>query len=85
MELIELGFDASTSKNRERLLSHVVARIVFDAVVAEGDREHLLSSDHFSVDGTMIGAAASMKIVCKLAGDVDPAPPARPSGMRRSR
>lgn len=74
MDLIEPGFDASTfSKNRDRLLTHDVARIVFDAVVADADREHLLSSDHFSVDGTMIEAAASMKSVRQREGD--PAPP----------
>lgn len=75
MDLIEPGFDASTfSKNRERLLTHDVARIVFDAVVVEADREHLLSADHFSVDGTMIDAAASMKSVRKREGDPIPPP-----------
>ncbi|MGC4105390.1 MAG: IS5 family transposase [Thermomicrobiales bacterium] len=75
LDLIEPGFDASTfSKNRERLLTHDVARIVFDAVVAEADREHLLSTDHFSVDGTMIDAAASMKSVRKRDGDPMPPP-----------
>lgn len=74
MDLIEPGFDASTfSKNRERLLTHDVARTFFDAVVQEADREHLLSTEHFSVDGTLIEAAASMKSVRKREGD--PAPP----------
>jgi len=78
MDLVEPGFDASTfSKNRARLLTHDVARIVFDAVVQEADREQVLSSDHFSVDGTMIAAAASMKSVRKRDGD-SPAPPDDP-------
>lgn len=63
MDLIEPGFDASTfSKNRERLLAHDVARIVFDAMVREADREHLISTEHFSVDGTIIASASAVVI-----------------------
>ena len=78
MDMIAPGFDASPfSKNRERLLAHDVARIVFDAVVTEADRDHLLSTDYFSLDGTMIAFAASMKSVHKRDGD--PTPPDDPS------
>ena len=73
MDMVELGFNASTfSKNRERLMTHDVARIFFDAVVAEANQQHLLSNEHFSVDGTMIEAAASMKSFRKRDSDQDP-------------
>src|SRR5437879_9199639 len=62
MDLLEPSFDHSTfSKNRARLLRHRVSREFFDAVVLEADRLHLLSDEHFTVDGTLIEAAASLK------------------------
>lgn len=62
MSLQEAAFDASTfSKNRERLASEQVALKFFDAVVREARRLDLLSDEHFSVDGTLIEAWASMK------------------------
>lgn len=58
------AFDASTfSKNQERLLHHDVARHFLAAVTAEAERRHLLSSDHFTVDGTLLQAWASLKSV----------------------
>jgi transposase len=58
------AFDASTfSKNRERLLEHDVARQFFEAVLAEARRRGLLSEEHFTVDGTLLEAWASMKSV----------------------
>lgn len=58
----EEPFDASTfSKNRERLLEADVARAFLAEVVAEARRRRLLSADHFSVDGTLLDAWASMK------------------------
>jgi transposase len=55
-------FDASTfSKNRERLMDHEVARIFFLEVVEQARAASLMSSEHFSVDGTLIEAWASMK------------------------
>ena len=60
--LVEPGFDASTfAKNRERLLRHEVAQRFFDEVVFQADRLGLLSDEHFTVDGTLIEAAASLK------------------------
>ena len=55
-------FDASTySKNQTRLLTHEVADRFFSEIV-ELAREHgWVSDDHFSVDGTLIEAWASMK------------------------
>jgi hypothetical protein len=43
------------------LLRHRVSREFFDAVVMQADRLHLLSDEHFSVDGTLIEAWASHK------------------------
>ena len=55
-------FNATTfSKNRERLLEAEVARAFFAEVMAEAGRRRLLSDDHFSVDGTLLEAWASLK------------------------
>ena len=62
MDLVEPTFDHSTfSKNRQRLLRARVSRRFFDEVVLLADRRHLLSDEHFTVDGTLIEAAASLK------------------------
>jgi transposase len=62
MNLEEASFDASTfSKNRERLAGEEIALKFFDAVVREARRLDLLSDEHFSVDGTLIEAWASLK------------------------
>ncbi len=62
MDLDEPAFDASTfSQNRERLIGHRVGEQFLESVVREAQRQHLLSEDHFSVDGTLIEAWASMK------------------------
>ena len=56
------AFDASTfSKNRERLLGHEIADRFFAAVVAQAHLRRYCSSDHFSVDGTLLEAWASHK------------------------
>ena len=49
------------SKNRERLLKGEVAAKFLQAVLAQPRVKRLLSSDHFSVDGTLIEAWASIK------------------------
>jgi len=60
MDMLEEAFDASTfSRNRERLMEHEVAALFF-AVVREQAAD-LMSSEHFSVDGTLIEAWASLK------------------------
>jgi transposase len=62
MDMVEPVFDRSTfSKNRERLLRHQAAPQFVDAVVRQADRRGLLSNEHFTVDGTLIEAAASLK------------------------
>lgn len=56
------SFNPTTfSKNRERLLQHRVADAFFAEVVAEAQRRKLLSSEHFTVDGTLLEAWASLK------------------------
>jgi transposase len=51
------------SKNRDRLLEGDIAVKFLAAVLAQPQVKKLLSSDHFSVDGTLIEAWASMKSV----------------------
>lgn len=56
------SFDPTTfSKNRDRLIEHKVAHLFFEAVRDEAERRHLLSDDHFTVDGTLLEAWASVK------------------------
>src|SRR5713226_7557488 len=60
--MTDWGFDASTfSKNKERLLEHDVARRFFAAVTGEAKKRQLLSEEHFTVDGTLLEAWASLK------------------------
>ena len=55
-------WDASTfSKNRERLLAEEIARLFFAHVVDQARSRGLLSAEHFTVDGTLIEAWASLK------------------------
>lgn len=63
------GFAATTfTKNRERVLHEDVVREFFGCVVLEAQKRRLLSKDHFTVDGTLIEAAASMKSFRKKGG-----------------
>jgi hypothetical protein len=56
------AFDATTfTKNRKRLLDHQIADEFFAAVVAQAKLRRYMSSDHFSVDGTLLQAWASNK------------------------
>jgi Transposase domain (DUF772) len=58
----EPGFDHSTfSRNRARLLEHDVAGEFFRTVVAEARELKLTSDEHFTVNGTLIEAWASLK------------------------
>ncbi len=62
MTLIEPSFAPTTfTKNRQRLLEHEIAARFFEAVVRQADAHDLLSDTHFTVDGTLIEAAASLK------------------------
>ena len=56
------AFDATTfTKNRQRLLDHEIADRFFAEVVRQAKLRRYLSSDHFSVDGTLLEAWASHK------------------------
>ena len=56
------AFDPTTfTKNRQRLLDHDVADQFLAAVVAQAKLRRYVSSDHFSVDGTLLQAWASNK------------------------
>ncbi len=69
MHLMERSFDATGfTKNRQRLLEHRVGQQLFDEVVLAADRRSLLSDEHFTVDGTLIEAAASLKSFKPRAG-----------------
>ena len=58
----EAAWDHSSfSTNRDRLLEGDIAAKFLAAVLAQPRVKQLLSSDHFSVDGTLIAAWASMK------------------------
>jgi transposase len=60
----EAAWDHSVfSKNRDRLLEGDIAAKFLAAVLAQPKVKKLLSTDHFSVDGTLIEAWASMKSV----------------------
>ncbi|MBX7101738.1 MAG: IS5 family transposase [Myxococcaceae bacterium] len=62
MGMEEPSFDHSTfSLNRERLLEHDIARRFFMAVMSQAQSAGLMSGEHFSVDGSLIDAWASVK------------------------
>ena len=78
----DAAWDHSTfSKNRERLLEGDIAAKLLSAVLAQPRVKRLLSTDHFSVDGTLIEAWASMKSFRPKDGSDDPPP----SGGGRNR
>jgi len=58
----EPAWDHSTfSRNRERVLTFEIFAAFFEAIRKQADSRRLLSKEHFSVDGTLIEAAASIK------------------------
>jgi transposase len=74
LPLDETVFDASVySKNQARLVEHEVADLFFAEVVELARQHGWVSDDHFSVDGTLIEAWASMKSF-RPKGDDQPGP-----------
>jgi len=65
------------TKNRERLLDGDVASKFMAAVLAQPRVKTLLSDDHFSVDGTLIEAWASIKSFRPKDGSDEPPGPGR--------
>lgn len=80
------------TKNRQRLLEAEVGKKFLEAVIAEARAKKLLSSEHFSVDGTLIEAWAGQKSFKKKATlekkDTPPDDPGNPTidfrGEKRS-
>jgi len=62
------------TKNRDRLLKAEVAKEFFGLVVAEAQALELMSDEHFTVDGTLLEACASLKSFKKVEG-AETAPP----------
>lgn len=78
-DLLLLHVSTTVQPANRNLLEHEVSRRFFDTVVAEARRRNLLSDDHFSVDGTLLDAWASMKSF-RPVDDTDPPPgPAGPT------
>jgi transposase len=59
----EIWSPTTFSKNRDRLLAGDVAAAFFDAVVGQARQAGVLSDEHFTVDGTLLDAWASLKSV----------------------
>ena len=77
MRIDQPAFDATTfTKNRKRLLEHEVADEFFAAVVRQAKLRRYVSSDHFSVDGTLLQAWASHKSFKPKDGPPPSDPPA---------
>jgi transposase len=62
------------TKNRERLLAGEVAQAFFNAVLDQARSHDLLSAEHFTVDGTLVEAWASLKSF-KRKGEDSQTPP----------
>ncbi len=73
LDMTGAAFDHSTfSKNQTRLLAHDAAGQFFGVVVEHARAAGLVSEEHFTVDGTLIEAWASMKSFRKKdEGDAD--------------
>ena len=69
------------SKNRDRLLEGEIAAKFLNAILAQPRVKRLLSAEHFSVDGTLIEAWASMKSFKPKDGANDP--PAEGGGRNK--
>jgi len=68
------------TKNRERLLRGDIARAFFERARAQAEQRGLLSDEHFTVDGTLIDAWASLKSFQRT-----DAPPPPPDDIARAR
>ena len=80
LSMDDAAWDHSTyTKNRDRLIEHEVVRALFGQVMEQARQAHLLSDEHFSVDGTLIRAWASHKSFVPKDG-----PPPPSSGSRRN-
>jgi transposase len=65
------------TKNRERLLDRDISEAFFQAVLQQARERNLLSDEHFTVDGTLLEAWASVKSFQRKDGK-HPVPPDDP-------
>ena len=66
-------WDPSTfSKNRDRVLTEEIAQDFLSALLSRAEVKRLISTEHFSVDGTLLKAFASMKSFRAKDGSGDP-------------
>ncbi len=72
------------TKNRDRLLAGDIARAFLAAILVDPNVQPLLSDDHFSVDGTLIEAWASMKSFKPKDGSGEPPAPGPQGGGRNA-
>jgi transposase len=72
------------TKNRDRLLDGDIAAKFFRSVLSQAQIKALLSDEHFSVDGTLIEAWASMKSF-RPKDEADDGPPTSGGGRNASR
>jgi hypothetical protein len=70
-------WDTVFTKNRDRLLGGEIASKFFAAVLDDARVKGLLSDEHFSVDGTLIQAWASLKSFRPKDGSGEPPAPGR--------
>jgi IS5 family transposase len=76
----DAAWDHSTyTQNRDRLIEHDVIKTLFGRVMQQAEEANLLSAEHFSVDGTLIRAWASIKSFVPKDG-----PPPDKSGSKRN-
>jgi hypothetical protein len=76
LRLEEAGWAASTfSQNRDRLLRGERAQAFFEQLLAQARARHVLSSEHLTVDGTLIEAWASLKSFKPKTAPSSAAPP----------
>jgi transposase len=91
MNMDEPVWDATVfTKNRDRLLEHEVAKVFFAQVWKQAEQANLTSDEHFTVDGTLLEACASLKSFQKKGATKhdDPDDPGNPTvnfhGEKRS-
>jgi transposase len=86
MPITQPAFDATTfTKNKDRLLTHQIAEQFFATVVDQARLRRYVSSDHFSVDGTLLEAWASHKSFQPKDPPPDPPPARDPSAQTEGR
>lgn len=70
----EVWDDTTFSKNRDRLEADAVEAAFFTEVTALAEAQGFLSSEHFTVDGSLLDAAASLKSFRPKDGSAPPPP-----------